>query len=140
MIEIVGNIWQYPAHKIVITTNGTVKSNGELVMGRGLALQAKTKFPNLAYDLGQAVTLNGNHVQRIPKYLSLISFPVKHNWYEKADLKLIERSCFELKHIIDSDLIYVMPRPGCGNGKLSWNEVKDLVAILPDNVHIITLS
>ena len=46
MKEITGDIWDYhkQGHWIVITTNGTVKSNGEAVMGRGIALQARAKF------------------------------------------------------------------------------------------------
>lgn len=140
MIEVIGNMWNFPANKFLITTNGTIKSNGELVMGRGCALQAKNQYPNLAKDLGELIRAKGNHVHQVPRYYSLITFPVKYNWYEKADLKLIRRSCLEFQQIIDPELVYVMPRPGCGNGKLDWNEVKPLLLDLPDNVNVITLS
>jgi len=43
MKEVIGNIWNYynKGNWIVITTNGTIKKNGEAVMGRGVALEAK---------------------------------------------------------------------------------------------------
>jgi hypothetical protein len=48
----------------------------------------------------------------------LITFPVKHTWWEAADLDLIERSARELLKMIEvkkiQEAIY-LPRPGCGN-------------------------
>lgn len=32
----------------------------------------------------------------------------------------------------------VLPRPGCGNGRLVWADVKPVLAGLPDEVLIIT--
>lgn len=47
--EITGDIWDFwnRGHYIVIPTNGSVKKNGEAVMGKGLALQAKEKISEL---------------------------------------------------------------------------------------------
>lgn len=57
MKEVTGNIWDYheKGYWIVITTNGTVKANGEAVMGRGVALQAKRKYQGLPWRLGQEI-------------------------------------------------------------------------------------
>lgn len=152
MREVTGNLWMYPADVRVITTNGTVKKNGECVMGRGCALEAKSKFEfNLADRLGDYITRNGNHVYYIgnPR-LWLYSFPVKHNWYEKADIALIGRSAEELVAIIDElartsvgkskqPNTIILPRPGCGNGKLQWEDVKQVLEpILDDRFHVIT--
>lgn len=143
MIEVKGNLWTYPADVRVITTNGTVKKNGECVMGRGCAKEAKDKFPELAYVLGGMIKNYGNHVQLI--HNRLYSFPVKHNWYEKADLTLIERSANELFNIVDPAYpndeghTIVLPRPGCGNGGLKWEDVKPVLEpILDDRFYVIT--
>jgi hypothetical protein len=129
MFERVGDLWDFydNGEWIVITTNGTVKKNGEAVMGRGCALEAKTKYPQLPLELGNYIRNNGNRVFIVQDFI--MTLPVKHNWYEKANLKLIETS---LQRLVDnvSDLripIIFMPRPGCGNGHLDWeSQVKPL--------------
>ena len=128
MLETTGNIWtNYHTAKIVIPTNGFVKKNGEAVMGKGLAYQAKKIFPNLPLELGNLLKKRGNHIYELES--GLISFPVKHNWWEPADISLIEKSCQELV-LLDFDKDYtkvVLPRVGCGNGKLSWSVVKEIL-------------
>ena len=145
MIEKFGNIWDY--HKqsnwIVITTNGTVKSNGECVMGRGVAKQAKMLYPELPSDLGTLIKLQGNFVYLFSKY-RIITFPVKYNWYEKADIKLIEQSTKELVgayEIINYpkklDFNVCLVRPGCGNGQLNWEDVKPVLEKYLDDHFIV---
>ena len=146
MKEIIGNIWDY--HKgddyIVIPTNGTIKKNGELVMGRGLALQAKLRYPELPLFLGKLVSDFGNHLFRLDQY-KLLSFPVKDNWWEVASLELIEESTKQLAGSIGlasgiRGNIY-LPRVGCGNGKLSWSQVKSILekCLLDDRFIVVSL-
>lgn len=144
MKEVTGDLWTYPADVRVITTNGTVKRNGEAVMGRGCAAEAKQRWPKLPRELGRLIRSDGNHVHVLvtPESLPfrLASFPVKHSWYEKADLDLIERSAEELLDIASNlGNVFVLPRPGCGNGKLSWGDVRPVLEeMLDDRFHIIT--
>lgn len=145
MKEDVGNLWTYPADAIVITTNGFVKKNGEAVMGRGCAWEAAQIMPWLPESLGLSLKRDGNIVQNfgfrseIGKWL--LSMPVKHNWFESADINLIEESAHGLRylaHIYQLDNI-VMPRPGCGNGNLDWAKVKPILEnILDDRFVVIT--
>ena len=85
MKEVIGDIWDYhdQGHWIVITTNGIVKSNGEAVMGKGIALQAKQRYPDLPKELGQSITFCGNTVRVLgrPPFSGyrLVSFPTKHH-------------------------------------------------------------
>jgi hypothetical protein len=141
MKEITGDLWDYwkiPDTAICITTNGFVKANGECVMGRGCALEAKARMPMIASVLGALINKHGNHVHRI--YDGLYSFPVKHAWYEKADLKLIERSCKEISDLATEKHI-VIPRPGCGNGKLSYSDVCPILEKeLDDRFSVITFK
>lgn len=142
MIEVRGNLWTYPADIRVITTNGTVKKNGECVMGRGCALEATKKYSGIAKILGTHIKEKGNHVGFIfGSAEGIWSFPVKHNWYEKADIELIKRSAEELVALLPKDkkLRVVLPRPGCGNGGLKWEDVKPVLEpILDDRFHVIT--
>jgi len=128
MFEIRGNLWQQPGAKC-ITTNGNVNRRGEAVMGRGCALQAKQRYPKLAQEFAARILAEGNHVYYFPAY-QLYTFPVKHNWHDKADLKLIERSAHELVAAADQytpGAVTVLPRPGCGNGQLSWSDVYPVI-------------
>jgi hypothetical protein len=131
------DLWDAPA-VIVITTNGTVKINGEAVMGRGCAAEAKELFPKLPKLLGQKIKSEGNHVHLL-RY-SIVSFPVKHAWWEKADLLLIQRSARELVQKANAygwrDIWIV--RPGCGNGGLQWEHVKPVIkSILDDRFTVV---
>lgn len=142
MIEVTGNLWDYPADVRVITTNGFVKKNGECVMGRGCALEAAKAQPSLPLALGRMIEQNGNHVFLLNNgEVKLYSFPVKHQWFEVADIELIKRSAEELVSKIAGPKRVVMPRPGCGNGQLKWEDVKPILEpILDDRFHVITFK
>ena len=141
MKEVFGDLWEFDGI-IAITTNGFVKTDRTCVMGRGCARQAAVRFPELPRKLASRISAEGNHVFYFPEH-RLITFPVKHNWWEVADLGLIQRSARELLKIIEvkeiKEAIY-LPRPGCGNGRLRWEDVKKfLLPILKsDQFHIVT--
>lgn len=116
---------------IVVPTNGSVRRDGCLVMGRGLAEQAARRYPGLQLRLGKIVELHGNVVHILYDY-QLITFPVKHIWNQRADLDLIKESAQSLVRAVDiieevrlriHDAVY-LPRVGCGNGRLRWEHVK----------------
>ncbi|KKN82297.1 hypothetical protein LCGC14_0311100 [marine sediment metagenome] len=146
MIEVKGNLWNHPADARVITTNGFVKKDGRAVMGRGIAYEAKQRYPDIDLWLGAMIRREGNIVSPLYWGLgdwgreALVSFPVKHNWWEKADTFLITRSAFQLMSLADlqpSWKIICMPRPGCGNGRLDWVDVKMMIdPILDDRFHV----
>lgn len=141
-----------------ITTNGEVRSDGTAVMGRGIALQAKTRWPGVAAVLANEIRQNGNvpnfigYVDRYlrwsfswppPKDLKqtlLWSFPTKHHWKEPSDINLIVDSAkFLVIEATDFDDIEIaIPRPGCSNGGLSWDFVRPhLARVLDDRFTII---
>ena len=130
MIIKTANFWDEPGDAHVITTNGSLKTSGECVMGRGIALQARNRFPGLAKHLGNSITQYGNKVIYLGSWESALrrtyhiySFPVKHHWYEKADLDLIVTSAAQLVLQCSGHNKVVMVRPGCGNGGLKWKDV-----------------
>ncbi len=136
-----GNIWDYwHAHSsIVIPTNGFVKKDGACVMGAGLAKQAKERVHSIEYILGSSIREKGNNVYLLPQHL--ISFPVKSVWYLSAELELIEESSKQLAKIHEQLLragkgafIY-LPKVGCGNGKLSWEDVEPILDKHLDNFY-----
>lgn len=131
MREIVGDLWEYheKGFWVAVTTNGMVGRAGQLVMGRGTAKGAKDRFPGIDKTLGDLVLQKGNIPFFFPGF-RIVSFPVKHAWYEPADLPLVERSAKliakEWKSSYQGIDLY-MGRPGCGNGKLKWSWVQPII-------------
>jgi len=149
MLEDIGNVFTYkrPGAKHigrVITTNGSTNSEGKAVMGRGVALQAASQFKTLPSLLGALIGEFGNHVHVIStEGLTFVTFPVKYNWWEAADLNLIHRSARELVSVTNREEfdLTVLPRPGTGNGKLSWNQVRPILQeVFNDDKRFVVLT
>ena len=133
MKEIIGNIWNFhnQGKWVVIPTNGSVNSKSEAVMGAGLALQAKQKWPELPSALGQAIKAQGRNSLVHISVEGLILFPTKRDWWEDSSLEIIEHGLKELIALLDivgnPPIPIYLPRLGCGNGKLIWKDVKPLL-------------
>lgn len=122
-------------HIVCVTTNGYIKKDGRGVMGAGIAKRAASIWPDLPSLLGEHLRKNGNHTgvlaekeYRNAKFV-VIAVPVKHNWDQQADLGLIERSIQELVKLTDEkgwSKVW-LPAPGCGNGKLTWEQVEPIL-------------
>jgi len=144
MIEKIGNMWEEKCDWLCITTNGMIRSDGKAVMGAGVALQAKHRFKGIDETLAQKLRLRGNIVSLIAKDGDklILSFPTKNNWRDKSDIALIRNSAIQLKAGFDKARIkpiVVIPRPGCSNGGLDWEHVRDVIApiLVEDNFVII---
>jgi hypothetical protein len=142
--EIEGNLWDVAADLRAITTNPIVNRRDEAVMGRGCAREAKSKVPGIERHFARLLRAHGNRVMLLSRLRDgsrLASFPVKHHWKEEADPRLIRRSAQQLVALADKFGYerVVIPRPGCGNGRLSWEEVGPVLAgILDDRFSVVT--
>ena len=140
MKHVTGDLWANHSRDnwVVITTNGFVKNNGCAVMGRGVALDCMSNFPDMPVLLGEHLRKNGNHVGTFEKF-NLFTLPVKHVWWDKADLDLIIRSLDELvvaMNNVKAANVY-LPKPGCGNGGLDWSDVEPLMDVLDDRFTLV---
>lgn len=127
-----------------IPTNGTIKqSDGEAVMGAGVARQFANRYPDLPRVLA-AKLQQGNVIHYLGSYsgTAFLSFPTKHNWYDrKADLFLIKEAGIGLLNTVNLKVMPAMPNPlivlprvGCGCGRLSWEqEVRPFLAAILDD-------
>lgn len=144
MKELRGNIFDLTADAICITTNGIIKKNQEAVMGAGIALSAKNKYPNLPLSLAVKLRAGGNHVYHIPQKdgVNIVTFPTKNHWRDDSDTALIKQSCKELVELTNKKgwTNVLLPRPGCSNGKLEWEDVKLIIEpLLDDRFTVVTL-
>ena len=157
------DLWSFvgKVDAICITTNGDVKKDGRAVMGRGCAQEAAQRWPYLPLQFGQLLRKCGNCIMPLGLILPtgqlvngtpehpawkakkelggsyLISFPVKHHWNEEADLHLIHYSAQTLAFWAQYYSSVVLPRPGCGNGRLSWDTVKPVIASCLDDKFLV---
>ena len=147
-----GNMWDIYelAGLFLVTTNGYVTQKGEIVMGRGAALQAKNRWPGLpkAFAYAAYKECDGQKSDGCYEYHLLVSphwperkigaFQVKHSWSEDADLDLIAesvRALVEWCRDHPSKTVH-LNYPGIGNGKRNINDIAPLLAKLPPEVHI----
>ena len=130
-----GNIWDSKALAICVTTNGNVRSDGRAVMGRGIALQAAQRYPQLPFDLAERLNRFGNKVHSFYAYPSIITFPTKNDWRNPSDLGLIALSATQLVELRkDHDGRVALPFPGCANGGLDIDTVLAIIdPILSDD-------
>jgi len=111
--------------------------NTEGVMGKGVALQFKKKFPEMYEPYRQACeageVLPGKmHVFKResligPRYI--INFPTKRHWRSPSRLEDIASGLDALKLEIHRLKIHsvALPPLGCGNGGLNWPDVHRLI-------------
>ena len=142
-----------PYDVVCITTNGCVKSNGQAVMGKGIALQAATLMPSLPGDLGRDKRLKGNACHEMGIYrfmrdgisipIQIVTFPTKEDWKDPSNLEIIERSCKELIDVLEDiieDINHIyLPAPGCGAGGLDWKQVSPILEEYFENEKHITI-
>lgn len=143
MQERVADLWSFPADLRVVTTNGVVGTSGNLIMGAGVAKKAMQVHPWLPATLGAWVKEHGN-VPFIDVEAGIITLPTKHHWKDDSDINLIVSSVERVVVLVNAlpfpeERRVAMTRPGCGNGRLQWSDVKDAIKhLLDDRFFVLT--
>lgn len=121
-------------------SNGDIfQSNAEMlinpvncvgVMGKGLALEFKKRYPkNFEVYKQQCswgkVAYGKGVVTQIYGYPIIFNLPTKKHWRDKSDLKSVELSVLELvKHLQEHNVKSVaIPAIGAGLGGLDWQKM-----------------
>lgn len=99
------------------------------VMGKGLALDFKNKFPDNfkkyrkycksgEFTVGKLLIISENNKK-------IVNFPTKLHWKNKSEINYILEGLAKLKTAIEKYNIksIAMPKLGCGLGGLDWNIV-----------------
>lgn len=104
------------------------------VMGKGIALEFKKRYPAMFEDYVARCKLN--RVRLGEPYLfrdlggaMIINFPTKGHWRSPSRLQDIDEGLeYFVKHAVDWGVTSVaFPPLGCGNGGLKWAEVEPLI-------------
>jgi O-acetyl-ADP-ribose deacetylase (regulator of RNase III) len=127
-----GNLLDSEAEALVNTVN-TVG-----VMGKGIALQFKSRFPNnfksylnacknKELEVGHLLVTEEQSLLVGKKII--INFPTKTNWRLPSEYPYIEAGLTELVKVIKEKNIksIAIPPLGSGNGGLNWSKVKQIL-------------
>ncbi|ATW28423.1 hypothetical protein DCMF_07055 [Candidatus Formimonas warabiya] len=107
--------------------------NCEGFMGKGIAYQFKLQYPNNNNDYVEACKNGTFGIGKLHVFSEkgkiIINFPTKDKWRAKSKIEFIEKGLIALVKIIPELKIssIAIPPLGCGNGGLSWFEVKQLL-------------
>lgn len=131
--ETTGNLFEAKAEALINAVNCVG------VMGKGIALQFKQKFPADYFDAYKIACQNGElaigkvqvyklkNDQTKPRYI--INFPTKNHWREPSKIEDIESGLQSLVETVERYEIksIAMPALGCGLGGLDYDKVKLLI-------------
>lgn len=123
-----GNI--FDAHTQVIVN--TVNCQG--IMGKGLALAFKQKYPAMFSSYQKDCKTGKLHIGRPTLYQEsdpwILNFPTKDSWRANSKIEYLEKGLeyFVANYQKVGIKSIAFPKLGAQNGKLSWNEVGPLMA------------
>lgn len=133
----------YPSHVpegyvVMFTANHIIKHNGELVMGAGAALAAKTAVPELPMKFaGLILEHPDDNIHGVPVGDGFYSsFKTKHHYKDQSTRDILVKSVSELRDIANQhyDFNFLLNYPAIGYGGMTISEVMPIVKHLPDNV------
>ena len=124
-----GNIFNANTNAIVNTVNCVG------VMGKGIALEFKARYPNMFKDYVVACKNSEVKIGKMwiwnntatPKYI--INFPTKEHWQNHSRIEWISSGLDNLKECVQQLNISSLSLPplGCGNGGLDFNVIKQII-------------
>jgi O-acetyl-ADP-ribose deacetylase (regulator of RNase III) len=125
---LVGDILQSEAHTLINTVNCVG------IMGKGIALEFKNRFPEMFEDYVQRC--ERKEVKPGVPYLyktlfppQIVNFPTKDHWKSVSRVTDVERGLhYLLAHYREWGITSLaVPPLGCGNGQLEWRTVGPLI-------------
>jgi len=132
-----GNLLEADTEALVNTVN-TVG-----VMGKGIALMFKERFPKNMAEYAKACKDNQVHTGKMfvtetgelmgPRWI--VNFPTKQHWRAKSKMEWIKDGLIDLRKFIEVNDVksIAIPPLGAGNGGLSWADVKaEIEKVLSD--------
>lgn len=125
---LIGDLFVSKAQTLVNTVN-TVG-----VMGKGVALEFKKRFPDMFDDYAarcerKQVKLGEPYLYHDLAGATVVNFPTKDHWRSPSRLADIERGLdYFVIHYAEWKITSIaFPPLGCGNGGLEWTEVGPLI-------------
>lgn len=122
-----GNIFDSPAQTLVNPVN-TVG-----VMGKGLALEFKKRYPKMFEEYKKQCRDGWLYVGSFMLWRAkdhfVLNFPTKKHWKDPSSLIYVEAGLLSFVNEYESYGVssIAFPKLGCGNGGLDWKAVKPVM-------------
>jgi O-acetyl-ADP-ribose deacetylase (regulator of RNase III) len=122
-----GDIFEAPTQTIV----NTVNTKG--VMGKGLALAFKKRYPKMFKDYRERCLRGEVHVGEPYLYASgrrwIVNFPTKDDWRKPSKLAWIRAGLeYFAQHYVEWGVESIaFPQLGTLNGRLKWDDVRGIM-------------
>lgn len=103
------------------------------VMGKGIALEFKTKYPAMfkkyKSDCEKKLYVPGSIKEYVlPDCRIILNFSTKNHWRDPSDYNWIESGLKELyEYLKGTTYTVAIPALGCSNGQLEWSIVSKLI-------------
>lgn len=116
------------------------------VMGKGIALQFKQRFPEM-FEVYRQTCKAGGYSPGVCRMCTtsgktIINFPTKNDWRNPSQMEWIQSGLIQIKNYLmkNPSVSIAFPPVGCGNGGLNWEEVRalmeDTFKDLPNDIQI----
>jgi len=133
IVETTGDIFASGAEALVNTVNCVS------VMGKGIALAVKRRFPKVYADYRYAcevglvapghifISATGLWPPEGPRFV--VNLPTKRHWREPSRLDDVRAGLVSLVKVLPTlgVISVAVPALGCANGGLAWNDVRPLI-------------
>lgn len=104
------------------------------VMGKGIALEFKKRYPAMFADYARAcrrgeVAPGRLHTYRVAVNYLIVNFPTKRHWRDPSRYEDIDAGLDALRDLLAplGRVHVTLPALGCGNGGLDWNRVSQMI-------------
>lgn len=126
---VIGDIFEHEVDGVV----NPVNCDG--IMGKGLALAFRNRFPDNYVKYVKACKLNNLDIGIMfitfdqKEYPYVINFPTKKTWRMKSKIEWIEAGLVDLRWaIVNYEMLSIaVPALGCGLGGLNFEQVQPLI-------------
>lgn len=131
-----GNLFDSRTQTLVNTVNCVG------IMGKGVALAFKKKYPDMYDDYRRQCELGAIRPGVLTLYTNtkpwILNFPTKRHWRARSRLDDIEAGLKEfVRRYKELGITSVaMPALGCGHGRLNWMDVRSLIEKYLGNLDI----
>lgn len=113
------------------------------IMGAGLALECKLRFPEMYEDYVERckqkeVQIGKPYIYRSYGSPWILNFPTKYHWKYPSKIAWIEQGLeyFVATYKQNEVISIAFPKPGCSHGGLDWDDVKVVMASYLEDIDI----